>query len=239
MEDIRLFSGFTLTQDEKYFKLGLDSVLLSSFCTLKPNIKVMDVGAGIGTIPLLLLSRRRDISVAAVEINEGAAALCRENAEKNGLSDDISVINADIRKKFELPFGRCDLVVTNPPYFKSGSGKKARGGARQLSRYEDECAIDELVLASSKKMNFGGYFACVYRPERICDLICAMKSANIEPKRMRFVQNDALSAPSLVLLEGILGASAGVNIHPPLVLTENGLESREIKSIYSCGKMKF
>ena len=63
--------------------------------------------------------------------------------------------------------------------------------------------------------------------------MCLMSGCGIEPKRLRLVQHKANSAPSLALVEGRRGGSAGLKIEPPLILAdENGGESEEYRRIY-------
>ena len=69
-------------------------------------------------------------------------------------------------------------------------------------------------------LEWGSPFYVVYRPDRLCDLISAMRSSGIEPKRMCFVQCDELHEPSLVLVEGIRGGSAALRLLPTLMLRD-------------------
>ncbi len=73
--------------------------------------RVVDVGTGSGAIALALKHERPDARVCATDISEGALALARENAERNGL--DVELIEADLLTGVAGPF---DLVVSNPPY---------------------------------------------------------------------------------------------------------------------------
>ena len=49
-----------------------------------------------------------------VELDEQAAALARRNVERHGLSERVTVLQADATDLPEL--GRFDLVISNPPY---------------------------------------------------------------------------------------------------------------------------
>ena len=69
------------------------------------------------------------------------------------------------------------------------------------------------------------------RPERLCELMLAMKNADIEPKRIRFVSQRVGLAPWLVLLEGKKGRNAGMTAEKELYIEENGETSPEMLEI--------
>ncbi len=230
---VSLFGGMRLVQDDRYHMLGLDTILLSDFATLKRNMRVCDLGAGVGALSLLLAGREKTAVIDGLELSPGACALAEENIKLNGLSDRVFVHPADLRsEKLPLCAGAYDLIVTNPPYFARGSGRMPEGD-RSLARSEEACPLSSLLKTARRLLKWGGYFSLVYRPERLCELIVSLSGQRIEPKRLRLVLKDARSAPSLVLLEGKVGASPGLKILPPLIIKmEAGGDSEEINRIY-------
>ena len=46
----KLWSGYALIQDDSFFKLGQDSMLLSDFAAPPARAKIMDLGCGNGEI---------------------------------------------------------------------------------------------------------------------------------------------------------------------------------------------
>lgn len=160
--------------------------------------------------------------------------MTRLNVLHNGLGDRVSVLCGDLRQHRELfKAGSYDLVVSNPPYFAASSGKEAKTEEIAAARGEKECTLKDVIEAASYLLRWGGSFTVVYRPERLSELICAMSSAGIEPKRLRMVQHTADSAPNMVLLEGRRGGRTGLKVEPPLIMvTSEGFDTDEIKRIY-------
>lgn len=71
------------------------------------------------------------------------------------------------------------------------------------------------------------------RPERLCDIMTAMRSNGIEPKRVRFVSKNSRTAPWLILAEGRKGGNTFLQVEPQLYTQdENGEMSVELKRIY-------
>lgn len=198
---------YSLVQSESCFKLGRDSILLSRFATLKKGFNVCDLGCGIGSLLLLLSQRDEEISRFGIEINPEAAALARRNLAENGLSGEI--VTGDLRQKDLLPPDSFQLVISNPPYFRQGTGTS--GG---LARMEEHCSVEELCAVAGRLLRTGGRFAIVFRPERLAELFSAMKQAKIEPKRMQMLCYNQEKPPYAIVIEGIKEGGAGLSILP-------------------------
>ena len=159
--------------------------------------------------------------------------MAARNIEENGLQEKMLLHHADLRTlRGILPAGETDLVVSNPPYFKRNSGGKAAGALRLAAREEDTCTIEDICTAAAYLLRWGGTFSLVYRPERLTDLLCAMRGCGIEPKRLRFVEKESGTPPILVLVEGRRGGNPGLVFEPPLTIYgADGRESAEMDRI--------
>ena len=226
-------SGYCLHFNDEVVKPGTDSFLLADFVRLRRGLRVCDLGAGIGLLGLLLLNRCNELTVRNVELQEAAVSVAARNIEENGLQEKMLLYHADLRTlKGVLPAGEADLVVSNPPYFKRDSGGKAAGAVRLAAREENTCTIEDVCAAAAYLLRWGGTFSLVYRPERLTDLLCAMRKSGIEPKRLRFVEKCAGTPPILVLAEGRRGGNPGLVFEPPLtVYGSDGRESAEMDRI--------
>ena len=216
------------------FRLGTDSVLLADFASAAHTQRIFDLGCGGGTLGVLLALRAPDAEIDGVEIDACAAALCRRNYAENGLSERCRVTEGDLRDYRSLfTAGAYDLVVSNPPYFASGSGYASPDERRAAARDERSCSLYALCEAAKWLTRWGGLFALVHRPERMSEVLCAMSASELEPKRLRMVQYNFSRAPSLFLVEGRRGGKPGLEILPPLLLTDaDGKDSEEIRRIY-------
>ncbi|WP_312942034.1 methyltransferase [Oscillibacter sp.] len=232
--DSLCFGGLRFCWDECAHKPGTDSFLLGSFPLLRPGLRVCDLGSGTGLLGLLLLQRQRELQITGVEIQPHAATLADKAAAENGLCDRLRTLEGDLRQIRELlPAGSFDLCVSNPPYFSSGSGLTAPLPARRTARSETDCTLLDLCRAAAYLLRWGGSFCLVHRPERLCDLLCALRENQLEPKRMRMVEARPGAAPSLLLLEARRGGKPGLSIGPPLCLTdESGRPSAEYAAAY-------
>ena len=211
---------------------GLDSFLLASLPRLKPGWKVCDLGCGTGLLGLLLLQRRRELTVTGLDIQPEAVRLGKLAAAENRLEDRLFFRLEDLRKT-ALPAGSFDLAVCNPPYFPPSAGPLPNGEARRTARTEEACTLEDVCRAAGRLLRWGGAFCLVHKPERLTDLLCALRGEGLEPKRLRLVSLRPERAPSLLLLEARRGGKPGLAVEKPLILENpDGSPTAELKRIY-------
>lgn len=215
------------------FPMGTDSVLLAAFTQPGPKDRILDLGTGTGILPILLLHERPRLTATAVELSEDACQLAQRNFDENGLSDRIRLIPGDLRQHRTLiPTGQFDLTVSNPPYFGSGTGPEAAAGLKN-ARGDGTCTLDDLCQAAAWATRWGGRFCLVFRPDRLCDLILALRKAGFEPKRLRPVHHTTATPVNLILLEARRGGNPGMIWEKDLYLRdEQGNETPELMKIY-------
>lgn len=225
--------GWTFCFGDGAFKPSTDSFLLGSFPPLRRSWRVCDLGAGTGLLGLLLLAREPSLTVTGLELSPAACALAERTAAANGLTGRLVTLPCDLRERQQLPqAGAFDLAVSNPPYFPAGGGKTALG-SRGDARSELTCTMAQLCGAASYLLRSGGQFCLVYRPERLAELLETLRRYRLEPKVLRFVQKNGVSAPSLVLLACRKDGRTGLTVQPPLLLQNaDGTETEELRRIY-------
>lgn len=225
--------GFRFLFDDTLFQPSTDSFLLGDFVRLRRGDRVCDLGAGTGLLGLLLLARQPELSVTDVEIQPAACDLARRTAALNGLSDRVTVLQADLRDLSCLPHGAFDAVVSNPPYFAPGSGAVSENSARSAARSEVLCTLEDVCAAAARLLSYGGRFSLVFRPDRLAELFALLQRHRLEPKRLRFVHHSVSAAPSLLLLESRLGGKPGLTAEPPLLMKdEQGNDTADVRRIY-------
>ena len=195
---------YTLSWGDGVFPLGGDALALGAFASVRPGWRVCDLGAGSGAL-LLLLARRADrLALTGVEVDPLSAQTARNNLESNGLAGEV--VAGDLRTA-PLPAGGFDLVVSNPPYFPVGSGKS--GGP---ARSEEFCTLSELCAAAGRLVKNGGRFTLCHRPERLTDVLCALRAHNLEPKRLKLSAHGPDHPPSLLLVEAVKQGKPGLTV---------------------------
>ena len=201
--------------DTELFPPSTDSFALGYFAAPKSGSRVCDLGCGTGLLGALLMARNAGLTLHNVELQERALALAGRTFAENGWQAEFAL--GDLRDAAVLPAaGTMDYAVSNPPYFRAGSGASAPEPSRQSAREESNCTIADVCTAAARVLRWGGSFAVVYRPERLVDLLVSLREHGMEPKRLRFVQTK--DVPSLALVESRRGGKPGLTVEPPLII---------------------
>ena len=222
-----------IVSDENHF--STDTVLLADFASPKKHENAVEFGAGCGTISLIWCRNTPPKSITSVELQPQAADMLRRSTAFNRLEDKITVVNADLRAlDGVLEAGFADIVAMNPPYKIGGGGIVNSDESKRIARHETECTIDDVTKAAARLLRFGGRLCVCQRPERLTDVLMSMRNADIEPKRLRLVQQRRGKAPKLFLVEGKRGGRPGGLVTLPTLLIEDDdfNFSREMLDIY-------
>ena len=216
-------------------RFGTDAVLLADFASPKRVDTAVDLCTGGGIIPLLwLCGDAPRAKVIGVEIQHECCLLAGMSIAENGDEDRFGVIECDLRSiENFLPREKFSLVTCNPPYFPVGSGFENNTVGRAVARSEVMCDSYDVCRAARYLLKYGGRLCICQRPERLTDVICAMREQGIEPKRIRLVQQRIGSEPWLVLVEGRRGVKPGLKTLPVLMVEDSGGGySGEMREIY-------
>ena len=229
-----LYGKYRMNICGSQFRLSTDSMVLADFIRIPANSRVLDLGCGCGTLDLLLLGQEPSLQMTGVEIQREAAAAAEDNLRRNGFAAGFSVISSDLREhRSFLAANSFDAVISNPPYYPPSRGRLSADPALAVARSELSCTLPDLCRCTAYALRFGGSFTLVHKPERLADLICALRAEKLEPKRIRFVRHKAESPVSLVLLEARLGGRPGLYYEPDLVLFHpDGTETNAYRQIY-------
>lgn len=230
--------ALSLIQRDGGLMFGTDAYLLSAYLRSAKNKTAVELGSGTGVISLLAASRKKFARIYALERQSEYYSLTIRNAELNSLSDKVIAMNADIRDISSKELGgEVFSVFSNPPYLPADSGFHAKNPEMDAARRELAGSIYDFAACASRLLQSGGLFTVVYRPDRLCDLICAMRENSIEAKKCLFIMPTSGSEPSLVIVEGKKDAAPSIKIEKPLVIYESDgrTYTKRMQAIYDTG----
>ena len=207
-----------INQKEDGYRYTIDSFMLADFSSCSRGERVIDLGTGCGIIPLLLNNEYKDLTIYGVDIQKELIEIAEQNKRSNNIENHvITFFNKDILeiKQLWAP-GHFNVVVTNPPYHKLGSGRINPDKDKAKARHEISASIMDFISAASYLLNNGGKFYTIFPVDRLIDLIVDMRGLKLEPKRIRFISSTSLLPPHLVLLEAKKNSKPGLKIETPL-----------------------
>lgn len=233
-EDAFFERRIRVRQHREGYRFSIDAVILAHYAAglgtfpgngiSMPPRHILDLGTGCGIIPLIIAFRRPADRITGVEIQDELARLAEENVQRNGMADRITILHKDLkhirRENLSAPV---DLVVSNPPYRRPGSGRLNVQSQRAVARHEICVALPDVIRAAARTLDISGRFAAVFPAERLVGLFLEMQTAGIEPKFLRLVHSRRDTGAKLALVEGMKGARPGLSVSPALVIyRENG-----------------
>lgn len=230
-----LFGGrLVLRQDKTGYRFSIDSVLLAGLTRVKPADRVVDLGTGCGVVPLILAFRGRGREWIGVEIQRELAELARGNVRRNGFGGRVAVVEADMRCLGDLVIpGSVDLVVSNPPYRRRGSGRVNPDRQRALARHEFAGSAADVFESASGLLRDGGRLAVIYPASRLEELMGLGDRWGFRAKRLTMIHSDPGSPGCLVHLEYRKGGGPDLLVEPPFFIHDGrGGYSEAAKCLY-------
>jgi FkbM family methyltransferase len=181
-DDAFLDGRLRILQPRQGYRAGIDAVLLAA--TVPPvdrPARVLDAGAGVGTVGLAVARRVPTAHVTLLEAEPGMARLARENIIRNGLSDRVDLVEADLLAPaaelalHDVGADRFDLVLANPPYHAEGrgtpAGDVAKARAHQMTDGELECWLRVITRVTAP----GGMATIIHKAEALDALLAAAR----------------------------------------------------------------
>ena len=231
------FGKLKLIQETDEFCYGVDAVMLADFAVkmAKPFDKVLDLGTGTGIIPLILSHKTKANHIFGIEVQENSFNLAQRNAKENGLSDRVSFLHLNVKDvKADVGYmeGSFDLITTNPPYTKGGSGIQNGNIAKTIARHEVEASLEDFIGAAAYLLKDKGDFVMVHRPARLVDIAEACRKYRLEPKEIQFVSPRQGEAPNIMLMHAVKNAGRELKMLEPIAVYEGEGYSEQIKEMY-------
>ncbi len=212
-----------LYQPEKGYRFSLDAPILADFIRCQPHHVLLDIGTGSGIVPLILLKKKSFSRIFGVEIQDSLADLAERNVELNQGGERIQIIRGDIRKLESPPLPKqVDVVFSNPPYRRVGSGLLNPNFEKAAARHELLLTLPELMSGAACRLKPGGDFFLIHLGERQEEIMTEAPRHGFSLRQWRPVLSFASgSDPCMTLFQWHLGPTAGPTEHPPLVIYRN------------------
>jgi len=100
---------------------------------------ILELGTGSGAVVLALASENPRHSYLGTDVSSDAVRVARRNSMRHGMGAKIRFMVADWFAAFDAKSGQFDLIVSNPPYIRSGDLKRLQP---EIHAYEPIAALD-------------------------------------------------------------------------------------------------
>lgn len=235
INDLVNFKELKIVQNDNYFKVSLDSILLPDFVNVNSDYKrIIDFCSGNIPVPLVLSTKTKSI-IYGVELQKEIYNLAKETIAINNLENQIKLLNMNVKDLVnEFETDSFDIITCNPPYFKVNEGSNLNNDRiKTIARHEVEITLEEIIKVARKLLKNNGDFYLIHRTERLMEIFELMRNNNIEPKRVRFVYPKKNKDSNMVLIMGKKNANPGLKMHYPLIVhNDDNTYTNEIIKIF-------
>ena len=212
MSDYLKYINYDFKQESNIFKVNTDTALLGMFIDDIKNKTVLDIGCGSGA--LLLYSHYHKASkLIGVDIQKEALKYADINLSK--YTDNYVLHNKRIQ---DYKGDRVDIIVTNPPFFKSDNKRKTKSYKKAM--FDDELSIDDLFKAFKKNLKDNGSIYLIYSADRVLELFDKCKEYKYKIMKMQFIYDKNNEFASRVMLKLKQGKMTRVRVLKPIILGE-------------------
>lgn len=220
-----------ICQPSEGYRFNADSVILSRFVAYKKDFsRILDIGSGSGIIPVLLKYLYGYDTIDAVEISDQLYKCLKKTVEINNFPDNIFPIYEDVRKY--RPSEPYDMVISNPPYRKSNTGRQCLTAEENRARFSDNLNLDDILKFCRSYLKNKGLFYFCYEADMAVEAFYYCRKYGIEPKRVRFLHPDIDKPAKQAFFECRKNAGVELNIEKPLFQKIKGVETHEYKEIF-------
>jgi tRNA1(Val) A37 N6-methylase TrmN6 len=230
-DDAFLGGALHILQPKRAYRAGLDAVLLAAACPARAGSgeRVLDAGAGVGTVGLCIARRIGDARVTLVEIEPELAEMARKNAERNRLSERVAIIKADVRgggRPFHtvengLVAGAFAHAVANPPYLSASEGTEPPDRLKAAAHRMTGDDLDHWVRFLATALTGDGTATMIHRADALGAVVSAFES-RFGAIRVFPVFPRKGTAANRIIVQGVKGSRASLQVLPGLVLHGDG-----------------
>lgn len=149
--DLRVF------QRRRGHRFSLDDLLVAGVAleTRARAASVLDLGSGIGSVPLMIAAINKEAPIQCVEAQEVSFALLKKNIARNRLEHRVEALHADFRL-MDLGERRFELITGTPPYFKPGEATLPPDSQKAHARFELRGGVEEYLETAAGYLERGG-----------------------------------------------------------------------------------
>jgi tRNA1Val (adenine37-N6)-methyltransferase len=191
-----LTGTWRITQRKRGHRHSTDDLLTGWYAaeTAPAARRILDLGAGIGSVGFLALARSPDASLTCVEAQEMSFALLLRNVALNGLEARVRAFHGDLRD-VRFQGETFDLVTGSPPYWDVKDGVVPADSQKAHARFELRGTVRDYCAAAHDALAEGGRFVFVFPTAQRARAEKAVEDARLAIVRSRDVVPRETLAP--------------------------------------------
>jgi tRNA1(Val) A37 N6-methylase TrmN6 len=226
-EDAFLGGRVIALQPEKGFRAGIDSVFLAATIPCQAGETLFEAGIGTGVASLCVAARVPDIHITGVEVAVRYAMMAEQNVRRNSFANNIRIIHGDVKDALRRDLaqfpahGSFNHAFANPPFFDADKVTPAATGLRAVASSFGPEDLEMWVKVLITMVALRGTVTVVHRAETLGRLLIAMDERLGDIRVAPLFARQGMAA-SRVIVQGVKGSRAPMQLLPGLVLHHDG-----------------
>ncbi len=229
IENYLLDGKIRLLQPCEGYRAAIDPILLAAM--VQPtvygaqNIRVLELGCGVGSALLCLAYRLQSATITGLELHPMLRELAMHNIRANEFDKRAAVIAGDLRDHRQLlKEDGFDWVIANPPFLREGHHRPPPNSLKALAFAEGSTTLIDWIKAAAYALKRRGQAVFVQRTDRMDEMVTLLKTyhfgdltlvplwpkAFVESKRMLIIARSQCKSPSRILPGLILHQEDGL-----------------------------
>ena len=231
------YEKIKIIQRDEMFSFSLDSMLLANFIDTTNAKKIIDLGTGNAPIPLFLTLKTNAL-IYGVEIQEDVYDLARRSVELNGFSNQIKILNRDLKNVYqEVGANQFDVVSSNPPYFKYQEDSLInKNDYLTIARHEVKATLEDIVVEAKRLLIDGGRFNMVHRVNRMSEIFRCLEDNHFGIKKVQLIYPKSNGEAMMFLVEAIKNKISEIKFLEPIYVYNENKYTEQVLKIFNFKK---
>ncbi len=226
-----LSGTFKIFQRKKGHRHSTDDLLTAWYALehAPPVRHALDLGTGIGTVGLLLVSALPQLELMCIEAQDISYKFLLENIAANEVGPRVHAIHGDLRALAHTT--RFPLITGSPPYFPASAGIVPSDSQKAHARFELRGDVGDYARAARMHLEPEGLFVFCFPWPQADRAVAAAHDAGFSICFRRDVVPRETIAPLFALFACRLGTHPEV-IEPPFVVRHaNGEHTEALRAV--------
>lgn len=225
-EDAFLDGKIRCLQPEKGYRAGIDAVFLASTIPAQAGDLIFEAGMGAGVAALCVAARNPATQIVGVEAAARYAMLCEENAKRNGFGHSVKCIHSDIKEALRKDLshmpqhGTFAHAFANPPFFEDGKVTPSPSLLKAQAHSFGPNDLETWIKVLYSMVGLRGTVTLINRPDALGKIIGLMED-KFGDIRVAPLYARTGTAASRIVVQGVKGSRAPLQLLPGLILHEN------------------
>lgn len=203
----------TIYQDDTMFRINTDTAVLGEFINIYQKDTVLDMGTNNGAL-LIYASFFKPKKLIGLEINEKALSLAKRNLDENNITNYELVNDNIVTYKGQ----EVDVIICNPPYFKTKEEDKCLNAYKALAKHESELTLEKLIASIRRNLKNQGTLYLLFQTSRLEEVMIELRKNKFKVKVLKFVYDKNKENSNVVLIKAIKGGSLGMQVLKPIII---------------------